>query len=152
MTAWLAKALGPGEVSPIVPVEPGSAQGSGRHVVLERPVTLQEAVVLIKAHLGLSQLRLSRAFTDQMVTTFAVCPGAGGSVFEKLGHVDLLLTGEMRHHDVLSRKENGTHVILTDHTNTERGYLPHFADDLRRLCPGLRVEVSTTDADPLLPL
>jgi putative NIF3 family GTP cyclohydrolase 1 type 2 len=104
---------------------------------------------MIKAHLGLEHVRLSRAETTDPISTFGVCPGAGGSVFEKLAAVDLLLTGEMRHHDVLARRARGTHVVLTDHTNTERAYLPHFAQDLAKACPGLSVYVSRADTDPL---
>ena len=37
-----------------------------------------------------------------------------------LGNVkaDLYLTGEMSHHEVLAAVENGTHVILVEHTNS----------------------------------
>ena len=45
-----------------------------------------------------------------------------------IGHigddVDVLLTGEMSHHEVLAANAEGKHVILSDHSNTERGYLP----------------------------
>ena len=34
---------------------------------------------------------------------------------------DVFLTGEMSHHAVLAAVQTGTSVILTDHTNTERG-------------------------------
>ena len=38
--------------------------------------------------------------------------------------MDVLLTGEMSHHEVLAANAEGKHVILSDHSNTERGYLP----------------------------
>jgi putative NIF3 family GTP cyclohydrolase 1 type 2 len=79
----------------------------------------------------------------------AVCPGAGGSVFEQVDEVDLLVTGEMRHHDVLSRASQGTSVILTDHTNSERGFLASLAKRLTDACLGLEVSVSKVDRDPL---
>jgi hypothetical protein len=41
-------------------------------------------------------------------------------------------------------------VLLTEHTNSERGYLPHFAARLGALCPGLDVVVSGIDRDPLM--
>ncbi|KAJ7201214.1 hypothetical protein C8J57DRAFT_1524617 [Mycena rebaudengoi] len=37
----------------------------------------------------------------------------------------------MSHHEVLAALAAGTHVILCGHTNTERRYLPLFADKLR---------------------
>ncbi len=149
MTDWLARAVGPGRMRPIVPHSVDIKAGAGRLVRLDRPVTIEAAVEMVKAHLGLSHVRLSEAERRDPIVSVAVCPGAGGSVFEKLDRADLLITGEMRHHDVLLRRARGTHVILTDHTNTERGYMPFLGQDLARACPGLDVVVSRRDADPL---
>jgi dinuclear metal center YbgI/SA1388 family protein len=148
MTEWLAGALGPGTMEPIVPHPSFPGAGAGRLVDLAHPVSIEEAVARIKTHLGIASLRIARG--KKAIRRLAVCPGAGGSVFEKVGSVDLLLTGEMRHHDVLARAARGTSVILTDHTNTERGYLLLLADKLRAGCPGLSVSVSRSDADPLV--
>jgi dinuclear metal center YbgI/SA1388 family protein len=159
MTDWLARALGPGTMRAIVPsvlapVNAGDAPtGAGRIVRLEQPLRLDTALLAIKAHLGLARVRVAeaerhRAGSD-LVETFAVCPGAGGSVFEKLGEVDLLLTGEMRHHDIAARARRGTSVVVCDHTNTERGYLPVFAAELRQLLEGVEVLVSERDREPL---
>lgn len=148
MNDWLARTFGPGAARPIVAVEDREGAGAGRIIELDERITLDEAVKRAKAHLGLKHLRVAQA-GDRSVRSVAVCPGAGGSLFEKVAHVDLLLTGEMRHHDVLSRRARGTHVMLTDHTNTERGFLPHYARMIAERCTGLRVAVSRIDADPL---
>ncbi len=150
MGDWLARALGPGRVTPVVPHVSDPRAGAGRFVRLDQPLALERAVELVKAHLDLSHVRLSRASSSVPVATLAVCPGAGGAVFEQVRHADLLLTGEMRHHDLLERAAQGTSVILTDHTNTERGYLPYLAQLLVKSCPGLAVSVSARDRDPLL--
>ena len=92
---------------------------------------------------------VAEAARGRLIESLAVCPGAGGSVFEKLGAVDLLLTGEMRHHDVLARVRQGTHVVLCDHTNTERGFLPVLADELTSRLPGVALHVAAEDKDPL---
>ena len=67
----------------------------------------------------------------------------------------------MSHHEVLAATHANTSVILTDHSNTERGFLPELA---RRLVDGvnevlgesvdvsssmMRVVISETDSDPL---
>ncbi len=153
MTDWLAVALGEGATRPIVPTAEDPAAGQGRLVELAEPLALDAAVSSIKAHLGLAHLRLasaSRHAEGAPIRTLAVCPGAGGSVFEKVGDVDLLLTGELRHHDVLARAARGTSVVLCDHTNTERGFLPIFAERVRQRLPGLEVLVSSADRDPLV--
>lgn len=150
MAEWLAGALGAGEMRPIAPAEPDAGSGAGRLITLERPCELEALCARVKVHLGLEHLRISRAEGGvSLVHTAAVCPGAGGSLFEKVGKVDLLLTGEMRHHDILARRWRGTHVIVTDHTNTERGYLEFLATRMRQALPDVTVTVSTKDADPL---
>jgi putative NIF3 family GTP cyclohydrolase 1 type 2 len=118
-------------------------------VGLDEPVTLQQAIERIKGHLCLSQVRVSSPNPELVVSSLAVCPGAGGSLLERVQDADLFLTGEMRHHDVLARRAQGAAVILTDHTNSERAFLPRFAERLRAGCPGLDVSVSRVDADPL---
>ncbi len=157
MNDWLAEALGPGDTRAIVPAPEeealaGAPVGQGRYVSLATPVSVREATARIKRHLGLEHVRVAEAAVHEggePVRTFAVCPGAGGSVFEKVGAVDLLLTGEMRHHDILARAASGTSVVVCDHTNTERGYLPRFADRLRAALPGVDFVVSSRDRDPL---
>lgn len=149
MNDWLAKVVGKGDALPIIPSQDVPDAGAGRLVKLDVAVTIEEAVERAKAYLGLHHVRVSRASSCERIRSVAVCPGAGGSVFERVRHADLFLTGEMRHHDVLSRRAHGSHVILTDHTNTERGYLPHYAATFSARCPGLEVTVSRLDADPL---
>ena len=63
--------------------------------------------------------------------------------------IDILLTGELGHHEVLAHVEHGGAVVLTDHTNCERGYLPQYAARIERACPDLTVVVSSVDRDPL---
>ncbi|MFN3200682.1 MAG: Nif3-like dinuclear metal center hexameric protein [Bradymonadia bacterium] len=157
---WLAEGLGEAAtIDPItpskapLPVHEGQPVGAGRRVKLSTPTALTDLIPSLKAHLGLAHVRVAMApahAAGAPITTAAVCPGAGGSLFGELrGHVDLLVTGEMRHHDILSRVGRGTSVIVTDHTNTERGYLPVMAQKLARLLPGLEVIIATADRDPL---
>lgn len=58
------------------------------------------------------------------ITTIAICAGSGGSVFGKLKQpVDLLITGELVHHEVLAVIEQGGSAICLNHSNSERAYL-----------------------------
>ena len=149
MNDWLVDGLDPQAVR--TPIEPDSTDpgaGVGRLAQLSQPLSMQEIIARLKRHLGLAQLRVAGPSSDRMVRTVAVCPGAGESVFEKLSDVDLFLTGEMRHHYILARAARGSSVILTDHTNTERGYLPIFARQLSQAL-NIPVSVSAVDRDPL---
>ncbi|CAG8154202.1 unnamed protein product [Penicillium nalgiovense] len=59
------------------------------------------------------------------IRTVGMCPGSGSGVLLKGdGELpDLLLTGEMSHHEALAVTERGSVVISLSHTNSERGYL-----------------------------
>ena len=141
--AWDALALRP---RPLVNA------GQGRLGTFSRPVTLKTLVRRIKKHLGLKQLRLATApghDSGSCIEHVAVCAGAGASVILDAPRADVLLTGEMRHHDILASLSRGRSVILCDHTNTERGFLPHFAERLKQEHPDLGVHVAVCDHDPL---
>lgn len=80
----------------------------------------------------------------------ASCAGAGTSVLTGV-KADLYLTGEMLHHDVLEAAHNGSHVVLCNHSDSERGFLRYFSTILQdKLLEGsVEVLVSKKDADPL---
>jgi len=128
--------------------------GGGRVLRLAEPADLDTLVGRLKDHLRLDRVRVAAASAHARgqanIQQIAICPGAGGGLFEKLDGCDLYVTGEMRHHDVLARVEGGASVILTDHTNTERGYLPTLRRMLRdALGRAVQVEISRRDRDPL---
>lgn len=58
----------------------------------------------------------------------------------------------MSHHEVLEATHNNVNVILTNHSNSERGYLHEFKQTLAGLLGDNSIEilVSETDADPLV--
>lgn len=146
---WLASAFGSGRASAIEPVEASSAEGQGRLLELDVPLRLSDAVERVKAHLKLAHVRVARPahIDDPTVRRVAVCAGAGGAVLVR-AEADLLLTGEMRHHDILAQQAKGTSVIVCDHTNTERGYLPILAEGLG-FGGAVEVSISVRDTDPL---
>jgi len=130
---------------------PLAGAGQGRYVELAKPATLKTLVSRVKQHLGLESVRVAEArlLRGKKYKTAAVCPGAGGSVLEH-SCADVVLTGEMRHHDILEANAYGTSVILTDHTNTERGYLPILKQKLHdKLGKSVKIDISKKDADPL---
>ena len=145
---WLADGVGEGERSILQPLENSDA-GQGRLVELKRPVKLKTLTQRIKQYLGLKTVRIASATDDTPIKTIALCAGAGTSAFEGI-KADCYLTGEMSHHNVLATLQNGSHVILCEHTNTERGYLPVFGKILRKaLGNGVDISVSEIDSDPI---
>ncbi len=150
---WLADGLGRGERQGLQPVgEPASGAAQGRRVRLQRPVRLSTVVRRIKEHLGLRTVRVATADAHRRaaVRDIALCAGAGGSVLAGVA-ADVYWTGEMRHHDVLAALARGCSVVLCEHSNTERGYLPRLCAQLRAALPGVEVERAAADSEPLRP-
>ena len=154
LTDWLADAIGFGDRSPIVRSALHAGAGQGRVTALAQPASLESIVPRVKAHLGITSLRVAcaaRHGAGARIETAAVVAGAGGSVLAKAS-ADLWLTGELRHHDVLAAVEAGTTVLLAEHTGSERGYLPILAERLRDVAASaFEVLVSERDRDPVSP-
>lgn len=145
---WLADGVGQGEISVLQPIQNTDA-GQGRLVELKRPVKLKTLAQRIKTYLGLKTLRIAAATEDTPIKTVALCAGAGTDAFKGV-KADCYLTGEMSHHNLLAATLNGAHVILCEHTNTERGYLPGYAKILRKaLGKDVGITISDIDADPI---
>lgn len=57
----------------------------------------------------------------------------------------------MLHHDILDAAQRGISVILTNHSDSERGFLRGFSSHLQReLDNQVQVLVSELDKDPLI--
>ena len=148
---WLAEGVGEGTVSVLQPLENADGAGQGRMVELAEPVELDALARRIGGYLGLPSVRIARSANLGPVRTVALCAGAGADVFQGV-EADCFLTGEMGHHHILAAVQSGTHVILCEHTNTERGYLPILGKKLREaLGPEIEIRLSARDRDPLEP-
>ena len=89
----------------------------------------------VKTHIGRSALRVARAERHANGAPIRASPSAPARAAAcstgASGH-DLFLTGELRHHDVLRALARGTSVVLCEHSSSERGYLPLFAQRCER--------------------
>jgi dinuclear metal center YbgI/SA1388 family protein len=127
--------------------------GLGRSVMLETPVALETLVGRLKAHLGRSALRVAASAKQragELVRRVAACAGSGSGVFERTAGFDVYVTGELSHHAVLERLAAGASVVLCEHSSSERGYLPAYAQKLAELAAGaLEVVVAERDREPI---
>jgi dinuclear metal center YbgI/SA1388 family protein len=154
VNAWLTEAFAAGARGPCIPSVVDARFGQGRSVRLHEAVSLSDAVGAVKRHLGLARVRVAAAVEHELdaplIRNIAVCAGVGGAVFEQLSGYDLFVTGEMRHHDVRARTLQGSSVILSEHTHTERGFLPVLAERLRaQMNERVMFQVSQCDREPL---
>lgn len=129
--------------------------GMGRVVQLEEAVELKVLVESLKEQLELSTVRVALPDAwepSHKVSSVALCAGSGSGVFRSLRRrVDVLLTGEMGHHDVQAANAARQAVILCEHTNTERGFLKAVLQKtLESKLEGTTVLVAEADHDPLV--
>lgn len=168
---WLASAFHVNSSKPITESSTDASAGAGRIVKLEQSIKLNVAIENIKAHIGIPHLRLALAkgkkegksvnrepfmliptacISDSEISSVALCAGSGSSVLRGI-KADLYLTGEMLHHDILDAAQKGIHVILCNHSDSERGFLRTFQKILQNtiLQNCVEVIVSKVDCDPL---
>ena len=118
-------------------------EGIGRIGRLEREMSLEECCVYVKHKLNLGSIKV---FGDmnRRIRTLAVSPGSGKSAIKPAIQkgADVLVTGDIGHHDGIDAVEQGLAVIDAGHYGTE--YI--FIDDMKRFfaekLPGLEVETA----------
>ena len=124
--------------------------GIGRRIHFDKPIQLDELARKLKKHLGIGYVRVAPAVgIAECATTQTVglCAGAGGSVCNLAidDGCDVFITGEMTHHNVVAATARGCTVMLTGHTNSERGYLPTLKTQLAEFLPTATISVSKAD-------
>ena len=122
----------------------------GRVSKLADPLSLRAVIQLVKSKLGLDRVRYASSYSldEPRISSVGVCVGSGGSILTGCD-ADLLLTGELTHHDILAVKASGKSVILLDHSSSERPFLPELARRLSRLEEVETVSVSKADTEPI---
>lgn len=102
----------------------------GRIITLAEPAPLADLVERISAALGRPRaipvaIPQSSSIESLKITRIAVCAGSGATVFSEPAakDADLLITGEMSHHDALAATEKGKAIVALFHSNSERGFL-----------------------------
>ena len=103
--------------------------GAGRLVTFTEAQPLTTLIDHISRGVGLPggipvAIPQSRSVDEMRIRTVGMCPGSGSGVLLRGGEIpDLLLTGEMSHHEAQAATECGSVVISLAHSNSERGYL-----------------------------
>ncbi|KAK3942005.1 protein NIF3 [Diplogelasinospora grovesii] len=132
--------------------------GYGRFVVLKDPVPLADIVRSYAKGLGGLKhvmVALPKSYSPQTeIETVAICAGSGYDVV-KDSQADLIVTGEMSHHNALRMTELGQCVLTVFHSNSERQFLKDkIQGQLQKYLEknpftrGTKVIVSEEDKDP----
>ncbi len=113
--------------------------------------TLWDLVQCMKVALGLAHVLVAGS-VDRIVERVAVCVGSGGDLLgdAMAAGADVIVTGELRHHDALRATAMGLAVVCTLHSVSERPALVSLARSLQARLPGVSIAVSASDCDPFV--
>jgi dinuclear metal center YbgI/SA1388 family protein len=113
--------------------------------------TVRRLIERVKPALGVTQV-LALSGLDREVHRAAVCAGSGGSLVPDAidAGAELLLTGELRHHDALRAVAAGMGVVCVLHSASERSVLVSLQRILAERLPGVQIERSTEDREPFV--
>lgn len=120
----------------------GTEEGIGQVGELKNEMTLEECCVYVKHKLNLGSLKVFGDM-DMKVSRLAVSPGSGKSAVSPAisADADVLVTGDIGHHEGLDAVASGLAVIDAGHYGTE--YI--FLDDMSRFfssrLPGIETVV-----------
>jgi dinuclear metal center YbgI/SA1388 family protein len=114
------------------------------------PATLGGLVERIKGALGVEHVLVAGRL-ERELTRVAVCAGSGGDFVPDaiLAGAELLLTGELRHHDTLRAVASGMSVVCTLHSTSERLALESLRRKLMDRLTDLEIARSREDREPL---
>ena len=118
----------------------GVPEGIGRVGALKNTMTLKECCVYVKNKLKLSSVKVFGDM-DRKITRLAVSPGSGKSAVLpalKTG-ADVLVTGDIGHHEGLDAVEQGLAVIDAGHYGTEYIFIDDMREFLQTRLPCLKI-------------
>ena len=128
--------------------EPAS-RGFGR-VGPVPPASGRALVERAKTALGLTAVLVAGRLEND-VSRAAVCAGSGGEFVTDAiaAGAGFLLTGELKHHDVLRAVAAGLAVVCAQHSASERPAVRALRPRLEARLPGVQVAESDADCEPL---
>jgi len=124
-------------------------RGIGRVGSLPHPVKLKQLADQLKNTTNANAVQIVGE-ADQTVNRAVIVAGAAGSLVFRvpLFNQDVIVTGEIRHHDALTIRRKGCNAIALGHWSSEQPTLKLLADRLESMLPGLAMLISNADADP----
>lgn len=118
-------------------------EGIGRIGYLEKEMTLEECAVYVKHKLSLGSVKIFGDM-DQKIRCLAVCPGSGKSVIDealKKG-ADVLVTGDIGHHEGIDAVERGLSIIDAGHYGTEYIFIEDMKTFFDEKLPGIKADAA----------
>ena len=106
--------------------------GLGRIGSLQEPMSLSSMIERVKTILGSRSIKVVGR-EEMKIRRVAVVGGSGGGMVSEASKkgADLLITGDVSHHDALGAENLGLALIDGGHFHTEKIALRHFANRLK---------------------
>lgn len=136
----------------IYPLKPKPARGIGRAGALPGTVTLSNLARRLKRSTGATCVQTVGP-VDRTVARAVIIVGAAGSLPFRIPLMprDVIITGEIRHHDALTIQRHDCTAIALGHWASERPVLEPLAKRLQKSLPDVTFTVSRADTDPFHP-
>lgn len=117
-----------------------SKEGIGRIGALPMSMTLAECAEFVKNRCRVEHVKVFGNPSDIIVMA-AVCPGSGKSSIEDALRLsaDVLITGDIDHHEGLDAVEQGLAVIDAGHYGLEKIFVPYMEEYCKRKMPGIKI-------------
>lgn len=123
-------------------------EGFGRLGDLPYPMTVDECAAYVKERFHLQAVKVFGQGSQQLVRA-AISPGSGKSMIAPaLGKgADVLITGDIDHHEGIDAVEQGMAVIDAGHYGLEKIFVPYLQEYLKRETEGIEI-ITQGKADP----
>ena len=118
----------------------GKQEGIGRVGSLVRPVTVEECAQIVKRIFNLDTVKVFGDL-DQVIERVAICPGSGksmiGTAIRKKAQV--MITGDIGHHDGIDAVDQGIAVIDAGHYGLEHIFVERMEEYLKKQFPNMEI-------------
>ncbi len=117
-----------------------SKEGCGRVGKLKKCMSVAELAALVKARFHVPNVRVFGELGD-IAEVVAVMPGSGGGYIKdalKAG-ADVMITGDIDHHEGIDAVAQGMTIIDAGHYGIEKLFISYMEEYIRRELPGLRI-------------
>ena len=133
----------------IYPLKAEPLRGIGRYGRLSHPVALAKLARKLKKATQAEGAQIIGT-ADRLIHRAIIVVGAAGSLPFRIPLLpnDVIVTGEIRHHDALAIDRCGCTAIALGHWASERPVLEPLAERLSAALPGVTYIISTADQDP----
>lgn len=133
----------------IMPIDnPGDSYGIGRLAQLQSETTLAVYAEAVKKALKLDKIKFA-GDPNKVIRKVALLNGAGNKFTSaaRFAGADVLVTGDMQHHEILDAVEAGLGIIDAGHFATESLMISAMAAYLRERCSAAGYEVAIIESE-----